>query len=238
MASGSNVDVSTSNTALPSTAFSAAMVPFWDDIDSDTGNVYWEQRQVGGINTLIVQWDNRPRYPNTGSATFQVQLFESGPVIARYAYRDVDFGNAQYNLGPAPQIGFQVDSTTGFEFSRDQAVLDNNDVVDVMNLPPTTDEDLYTVDLADSVGSRLDVVLGSVPGQPLSQFNMQLLDSIEQRGSHGHVKLRRINDYKLQSGNSRFPGHGPRRAHDPHVGRRVIDLFPGGDRSAGVRHGA
>ena len=82
VASGAGVAVGTGNSALPSTSFAAALSVFWDDIDADTGNVYWSERQVNGIDTLIVQWDSRPHFSNIGDATFQVQLFASGPVAA------------------------------------------------------------------------------------------------------------------------------------------------------------
>ncbi len=170
VAQGPGEDISTSNTSLPTSSFAAALAVFWDDIDSDTGNVYWQERLVDGINTLIVQWDNRPRYSNIGSATFQVQVFATGPIAARYVYEDVDFGNAQFDGGASATIGYQTNATTGAVFSQDTASVVAGDVVDIVLLPATTDIDEYTVDLTAAVGARVDVILGgpaNLSGQTL-----------------------------------------------------------------------
>ncbi len=75
-------DLATMNTILPNSAWPTALLPLWDDIDADTGDVYWQETQVDGTDTLIVQWNDRPRFSNIGSATFQVQVFASGSVLA------------------------------------------------------------------------------------------------------------------------------------------------------------
>ena len=35
-------EVGVTNAALPAAALGLAMAPFWDDMGSDTGDVYWE----------------------------------------------------------------------------------------------------------------------------------------------------------------------------------------------------
>lgn len=123
------------NTSLPYADFSTALMPFWDDIDSETGNVYWEETVVGGIDTLIVQWDNRPHFPNTGDATFQLQLFETGSTLARFAYTDVDFGSFGFDFGASATIGYQASSTVADQYSFNSPVLANGDVIDVTAVP-------------------------------------------------------------------------------------------------------
>ena len=161
--------------ALPTTSFDAALVPFWDDIDADTGNVYWEERVVNGINTLIVQWDDRPRFSNIGDATFQIQLFASGPIVARYAYRDVVFGNSAYDFGASATVGFQSSPAFGLQFSLDTPSLANGDVIDVVSVAPTVDVDEFTIDLSGRVGSRVDLAVAgreaSFAGQTLELLN-------------------------------------------------------------------
>ncbi len=90
---GTGASLSATNQALPNSGFSNALLPFWDDIGGGPGNVYWEKRLIGGVNTLIVQWHNRPHFDGGGAVTFQLQLFESGPVLVRYVYPDVTIGN-------------------------------------------------------------------------------------------------------------------------------------------------
>ncbi len=175
VASGAGRDVSVTNAALPTSSFAAALVPFWDDIDSDTGNVYWEERNVNGINTLIVQWDDRPRFSNIGDATFQIQLFASGPVVARYAYRDVVFGDAQFDFGASATVGFQSSATSALPFSFNSPSLADGDVIDVVSVAPTLDVDDFTIDLSGRVGSRVDIAIAGreadFSGQTLELLN-------------------------------------------------------------------
>ncbi|MHC4876833.1 MAG: hypothetical protein ACYTGL_10070 [Planctomycetota bacterium] len=173
---GSGHDLSSGNTALPSFAWQTALLPFWDDIDATAGNVYWEERQIDGINALIVQWDNRPQWPDIGNATFQLQLFDNGPVAARFAYQDVDFGDPVYDGGADATIGVQRDVMTFHEFSFETASVANGDVLDFI-LPLTADADEYTVDLSASTGHSVDIVLTGIDGSDFSQFTtLEFLD--------------------------------------------------------------
>ncbi len=174
-----NVAVGFQNEPVPSADFAAALMPFWDDIHVGAGDVYWEERQVDGVNTLIVQWDDRPHYNNVGSATFQLQLFESGPVLARYAYADVDFGNASFNGGASATIGYQFSAGNGAQFSFDTNVLSNGDVIDIENLPPTTDQDDFEVDLTNAAGQRVDVILAG----DTSDFGNATLELLDPSGT-------------------------------------------------------
>ena len=169
-------DLSTANTMLPNASWNTALLPFWDDIDADTGNVYWEERLVGGINTLVVQWDQRPHFSNVGSATFQLQLFESGSLAARFVYPDVDFGNAQYNFGASATIGVQETTTLAHQFSFNAPVLANGDVIDIVFGTPTVDVDEFQIDLSGLVGTSIDVVVSSLGNTSFAGQTVELLD--------------------------------------------------------------
>ncbi|MBI1313173.1 hypothetical protein GC176_17925, partial [bacterium] len=176
MIAGAGQDLSSLNTALPSTDWVTALLPFWDDIDSTAGNVYWEERQIGGVNTLIVQWNDRPEWPDIGRATFELQLFETGSVQVRFAYKDVRFGDARYNNGADATIGVQLDAATFDQFSYLMASVSNNAVLDYV-LPITPDVDEYTVDLSSSVGSRVDIALSGIDGADFSRdATLELVD--------------------------------------------------------------
>ncbi len=70
---GALLDLPFSNKALADVSASApGLFPFWDDLDS--GLVYWQERLVEGVNTLIVQWESNPHYATGGAVTFQVQV--------------------------------------------------------------------------------------------------------------------------------------------------------------------
>ena len=179
---------------LPSSAWNTALLPFWDDIDSESGNVYWEERSVGGIQTLIVQWDDRPHFNNVGSATFQLQLFASGPVAARFAYEDVDFGNPAFNFGASATIGYQVSQSQATQFSFNSPVLSNGDALDLLLIAPTIDVDEYTLDLTASVNRSVDVIL-SGSSASFASSTLELLEpggavvALGQRDALGRTRL-------------------------------------------------
>ena len=127
---------------------------------------------VGGLRTLIVQWDNRPHYSNIGSATFQLQLFESGPVAARFVYDDVDFGNASYNFGASATVGYQASTSDATQFSFNQPVLANGDVLDLL----LSDRDLYQLTLVqgDVVMIQTGTPFDAVGYDPLNSLDPQL----------------------------------------------------------------
>ncbi len=164
------------NLALPSVGLGNVLLPFWDDIDSDTGNVYWQELQVGGVDALIVQWDNRPHFSNVGSATFQLQLFATGSTLVRYAYKDVDFGSPADDGGASATIGYQQNDTTAVQFSFDTASVVAGDLVDLIDLPATLDIDEYTIDLTAKVGEPVDVILRGLEGIDFSVQTLQLFD--------------------------------------------------------------
>jgi subtilisin family serine protease len=174
LAGGGGVNVDYVNDALPTADFDLALLPFWDDIDSDTGDVYWQELQIGGIDALVVQWHQRPHYSNTGAATFQVQIFDSGPVAARFVYPDVDFGNSLFNFGASATIGFQADSSTAYQYSFNSAVLANNDVLDLVEGSTASDLDEFEIDLTGRAGQPLDILLKGVDDD-FSAESLQLI---------------------------------------------------------------
>jgi subtilisin family serine protease len=166
-------DLATSNTNLPSASWTTALLPLWDDIDSDTGNVYWQETQVAGINTLIVQWNDRPRFSNIGDATFQVQVFETGPVLARFAYQDVVYGDASYDFGASATVGYQQDTSSATVYSVDTPSLANGDVLDLIDTASFDDIEKFTFE-ADA-GSTIDVIVAGI-SRSLNGETIELLD--------------------------------------------------------------
>lgn len=176
---GGLVDVPFVNGALPSPFFGQALVPFWDDLAGGPGNVFWEQRQIDGVDALIVQWDDRPHFDFGGRVTFQVQVFASGPVLARYVYSDIEFGTSQGDGGASATIGYQVSSEEGGEFSRNTAALSNGDVLEIVQ-PVLLETDVFSVDLTGSVGRSIDVIL---EGRGLADFSEQTLELLSPDGT-------------------------------------------------------
>jgi len=138
------------NQALPSaSAFggATAILPFWDDLNPGAGGqIFWEETTVMGFNTLIVQWHDLPLFVNIGDVRFQLQLFEcGGDIAARFAYPDVVFGN-QNDFGAGATIGYQADLNNADQFSFNQAVLQNDDVIDLIQSCGAVGGELLPID--------------------------------------------------------------------------------------------
>ena len=191
---GGNEDLTFANTAIPNISFETALLPFWDDIDNDDGDVYWEQREIDGLPALIVQWDQRPHYSNVGDSTFQLQLFASGPVLARFVYPDVDFGDVSFDGGASATIGYQQTSAAATPFSFNSAVLAADDVLELARPPLGVDVDEFEIDLTDLVGESIDVVLAGLRGATFTGQTLEVLDV------DGTTVLRTATSQPLQPG--------------------------------------
>ena len=120
-------DVVVTNAAMAS-APDNFIAPFWDDIDDETGNVYWMVTGTAPNRKLVVEWYNRPHYNGIGSATFEVVLYENGNIL--YQYQDVDFGDATLNNGASATVGIRgVGATNSVEYSYNQAKLTNGQAI-------------------------------------------------------------------------------------------------------------
>ena len=131
-------DTAFANSPIPSASFhgnSVALAPFWDDLNgaagSGAGDVYWQQID----NTLIIQWNGMAHYFNTGAVTFQVQVFGSGPYFAQYLYQDVLFAGTPYDNGGDATVGYQTNGTTGVQWSYNQPVIQNGEVLTIVPEP-------------------------------------------------------------------------------------------------------
>lgn len=172
---GSGKDLDYANTNLPNAALGTALLPFWDDLDSDYGNVYWQQLTIGGIGALVVQWQNRPHYNSQASgATFQVQIFASGPSLARLAYKDVVFGSQPVDNGASATIGVQLSNSSALQYSYNAASIANDAVIDILQAT-NPDIDQFTIDLSAQVGKRIDVALSSIEGDTLRGQTLELI---------------------------------------------------------------
>lgn len=110
-------DVSSTNTSL--TSGDNAIYPFWDDIDDNLGDVFWEVRGTAPNRRLIIQWNDRDHFNASPSgATFQVVLYESTNEIT-FVYQDLIFGTAEDD-GASATVGLEGPAaTTANEFSFD-----------------------------------------------------------------------------------------------------------------------
>jgi hypothetical protein len=130
-------DVGFTNAALPNAAHPLAIFPFWDDLDDETGNVYYETVGAAPDRMFIVQWHERPHFPGpgVGNVTFQAILYEGTNEIL-FQYADVDFGDPAFNNGASATVGLNKDAVDAVQYSFNQAVL--SDGMAILWTPSTT----------------------------------------------------------------------------------------------------
>jgi hypothetical protein len=112
-----------------------AILPLWDDFDSESGEVYTDTRGVSPNRQFIVEWFNRVHFDgaqNTDGATFELILNEDGTI--QFEYADVGY-SALGNLSADPDdctggvcatIGLQNDVALFNPYSAFQASVTDN----------------------------------------------------------------------------------------------------------------
>ncbi len=119
-------DLTAANAAL-SSGTNNLIVPFWDDIDDETGNVYYKTIGTAPNRRFVIEWYNRPHYTSSGgvgTATFELILYE-GTNNIKFQYQDVVFGNASYDYGADATVGIRGSGSNYLQYSYNQAVLAN-----------------------------------------------------------------------------------------------------------------
>ncbi len=124
---GGTLNLNNYNFPLPSgLAFGGAqaLLPYWDDLDADTGNVYWDVVGDPPQRAFIIEWKDRPHHLGDtvldgDEVTFQVQIFETptANVYAQFLYLDTDFDNALYDDGYSATVGYQEDGSSAVLWS-------------------------------------------------------------------------------------------------------------------------
>lgn len=147
-----NGNLGFSNIAIPGTggasgAFSDStpanpqvLLPYWDDLlPGATGNIYWQE--TGGA--LIVQWNSEEHFSGGGAtATFQVKVFDTGPVFAQFIYNQITGTN--FAGGSGATIGYMDGAVGGpnggnnIQFSLNTAnAVTNGTVLSIVPEPGT-----------------------------------------------------------------------------------------------------
>lgn len=100
------------NAPLTSTDLAAVpndlLAPLWDDLDNETGNVYWTVTGAAPNRRVVIEWHDRPHWQfggGLGSATFEMALFEDGDIL--FQYLDVDFGDSDFDAGASASVGIR-----------------------------------------------------------------------------------------------------------------------------------
>lgn len=109
-------DVPITNAAM-SGAPNNFIAPLWDDLDDETGAVYWRVLGVAPNRIAVVQWHNRSHFPGPGDgATLQAVLYENGNLL--FQYQDVNFGNPATSNGASATVGIRgVGAANALQYS-------------------------------------------------------------------------------------------------------------------------
>ncbi|WP_294672794.1 T9SS type A sorting domain-containing protein [uncultured Fluviicola sp.] len=102
-----------------------------DDMDDETGNVYYQVTGTAPNQIAIFQWNNQNNFSNgAGSVTFQIQMYESTGEIY-YVYDDVEFGGTETadDYAGNADIGLSGPTTDINVSNNNQAYLQNNSCV-------------------------------------------------------------------------------------------------------------
>ncbi|UCE36354.1 MAG: hypothetical protein JSW00_12590 [Thermoplasmata archaeon] len=128
---------------IPSSSMPNDMIcPFWDDLDSETGNIYYETKGVAPNRYLVVQWDSMNHFfmpPSLLNITFEIILFE-GTNDVLFQYQDVYFGNSNWDYGISSTVGIENSTGTGgLEYSYKIPSLSNELAIKFSYLRPEHD---------------------------------------------------------------------------------------------------
>jgi len=103
------------------------ILPFWDDLDTEQGGVYYQTVGTAPDRVFVIQWKDRPHYSGSthpNPATIQAQLYESSNIIA-FFYPDIDFGDGTIDNGISASVGLisDTDMYTKTSFNSDLKVI-------------------------------------------------------------------------------------------------------------------
>lgn len=143
-------EVGYNNQPLPNATLGPAILPFWDDFDSETGGVYVQTLGQAPNRILVVEWSDRLHYDgadNTDPATFEAILYEGSNEIV-FAYADVDMDGTEFDDGASATIGLnQGDFAAQYSYGTASVAAGS-----AIRLTPTA-----TTSYSDSDTTTLDV---------------------------------------------------------------------------------
>jgi subtilisin family serine protease len=138
---------------------------FWDDMnmrfDVDQGAVYCSVVGDSPSRSLVVEWKDVARYPNIGSATFEVLFNENSSNIV-FQYHDVSFENSTYDYGANAAIGIQYSPEWGTQFSYRSSSLGNNYALMLSSTKPFSLESLTSEIIQDPAQTAYYVRTGNI----------------------------------------------------------------------------
>lgn len=118
------------NLPLPNATLGPAILPFWDDFDSEGGAVHAQTLGTAPARRLVIEWKERLHYngaENTDPATFQAILYEGSDAIV-FQYADTDLDGTEWDDGASATIGLNRGDLAS-QYSLDSASVGAGSVV-------------------------------------------------------------------------------------------------------------
>ncbi|TSJ45551.1 T9SS type A sorting domain-containing protein [Fluviicola chungangensis] len=171
------------------------LFPWGDDMDDETGNVYYQVTGTTPNQVAIFQWNNQNNFSNgAGTVTFQIQMYEATGEIY-YVYDDVVFGGSETadDYAGNADIGLSGPTTDINVSNNSQTYLQNNSCVhfyyalcpNVQNMIviPATDDAQLNWDPGLYGETSWTLVYGlegfdpSIPGQAIDTLELTTSDT-------------------------------------------------------------
>ena len=118
------------NQALATASSSTVIAPYWDDLNRGTGTIKYETFGSAPNRRFVAAWNNVPRFPTTGSCTFQVVLYETGNIRFRYSTSSTSCD------GSSATVGIQETSSIFIQHSFNAPITLSNDLLYTPVAPP------------------------------------------------------------------------------------------------------
>ncbi len=117
------------------------IAPLWDDFDG--AQTYWKVVGSGADKRLIIQWQGVVPFNSTGTngGTFQAVLYENGKIL--FKYKDLLFGNSDWDQGASATVGVQGSLSRGLEYSHNKARISSHSAL--LFTPTSLDGCTYTL---------------------------------------------------------------------------------------------
>jgi subtilisin family serine protease len=116
------------NSSLPTNSLSHAVYPFWDDLVTANGGVYYEIVGEAPNRQLVIEYRDVIHYGYSNDddeykMTFQVIMYENTPEIV-LNYKDVDVADAGLSNGGSATVGYEYEGSA-IQLSYNEAIIES-----------------------------------------------------------------------------------------------------------------
>ncbi len=147
----------------------------YDDLNANYGTVSWKQLD----DRAVVTWENIPEYSNTGSNTFQIEMFFDGTIVISYLSISASDGLAGLSEGQGldPDF-FETDLSAMGNCGPRPPTAENMEVNTPVEIPVTIAFEAADDGLPDPPAALTYIVMSLPEHGPLTDLGAGLIDSV------------------------------------------------------------